>query len=84
MFCMETSFRNYHVLNLIRWFPSKLLPLWIPFLDINDKWFVLRLKKKKERNLEVYRKRNTVETIEAARKRYHERRLERKMAGRPI
>ena len=44
----------------------------------------LRLKKKKERNLEVYRKRNTEETIEAARKRYHERRLERKMAGRPI
>ena len=42
------------------------------------------LKKKKERNLEVYKKRNTEETIEAARKRYHERRLERKMAGRPI
>ena len=48
------------------------------------KLFILRLKKKKERNLEVYRKRNTEETIEAARKRYHERRLERKMAGRPI
>lgn len=50
----------------------------------NTNYGFLRLKKKKERNLEVYRKRNTEETIEAARKRYHERRLERKMAGRPI
>ena len=43
-----------------------------------------RLKKKKERRLDVYRRRNTEETIVEARKRYHERRLERKISGRPI
>merc|ERR1739838_165628 len=43
-----------------------------------------RLKKKKERRLDVYRRRNNEESIEAYKKRYQERRLERKMAGRHI
>merc|ERR1711892_107073 len=46
--------------------------------------FKERLKKKKERRLDVYRRRNKDEDIEAARKRFHERRNERKMAGRPV
>jgi len=46
--------------------------------------FKERLKKKKERRLDVYRRRNKDEDIDAARKRFHERRNERKMAGRPV